>query len=68
MVAQKLQNVPKTTKAYKYSLIQQSQMCITVSKCSAVAEMGDHLAIIDMGQRVRGCCAPFLGRRSWVPI
>jgi len=39
-------------------------MCITVNKCSAVAEMGDHLATIDMGQRVRGCCAPFLGKEE----
>ena len=30
-------------------------------KCSAVAEMADRLATIDMGRRVRGCCAPFGG-------
>jgi len=36
------------------------------SKSSAVAEMGDHLATIDMDQKVWGCCAPFWG--SWVPI
>jgi len=35
-------------------------------KCSAVAEMGDGLATIDMGQKLRGC-AP-LGEGSWVPI
>ena len=29
------------------------------NKCSAVAEMGDHLAAIDIGQKVGGC---------WIPI
>jgi len=29
------------------------------NKCSAVAEMGDHLATIDMGRKVWGCCVPF---------
>ena len=33
---------------------------------SAVAEMGDRLATIDMGQKL-GCCAP-LGEGSWVAI
>ena len=28
---------------------------------SAVAEMGDRLAIIDMDQKVGGCCADFRG-------
>jgi len=28
-------------------------------KSSAVAEMGDHLATIDMGRKLGGCCAPF---------
>ena len=28
-------------------------------KSSAVAEMGDRLAAIDMGRKVGGCCAPF---------
>ena len=37
-----------------------------VNKCSALAEMGDHLATIDMGQKLGGC-APF-GRGSWVPM
>jgi len=31
------------------------------NKSSAVAEMGDHLATIDMGQKVRGCCVSFRG-------
>ena len=30
--------------------------------CSAVAEMGDRLATIDMGQKDGGCCAPFGGK------
>jgi len=30
-----------------------------VNKSSAVAEMGDRLAAIDMGLKVGGCCAPF---------
>jgi len=34
---------------------------------SAVAEMGDRLATIDMGRKVRGCCAPFWGYEN-VPI
>ena len=34
----------------------------TKIKNSAVAEMGDHLAMVGMGQKVRaGCCAPFRG-------
>jgi len=40
----------------------------TKIKSSAVAEMGDHLAMVGMGQKVRaGCCAPFRGG-NWVPI
>jgi len=35
-------------------------------KCSAVAEMGDRLAAIDMGRKLGGC-AP-LGEGSWVSI
>jgi len=36
---------------------------------SAVAEMGDSLATIDMGRKVGGYCAPFLGGSwVWVPI
>ena len=34
--------------------------------CSAIAEMGDRLAIIDMGRKL--VCAPLWGRGSWVPI
>jgi len=34
-------------------------------KSSAVAEMGDR-GHIDMGRKVRGCCAPFAG--GWVPF
>ena len=29
--------------------------------CSAVAEMGDRLATIDVGRKVGGCCALFQG-------
>jgi len=31
------------------------------NKSSAVAEMGDRLAAIDMGQKMWGCCPPFSG-------
>jgi len=31
------------------------------NKSSAVAEMGDRLATIDMGRKVGVCCAPFHG-------
>jgi len=38
-----------------------------LNKCSAVAEMGNCLATIDMGQKLgRGGLPPFGG--SWVPI
>jgi len=32
-----------------------------VDKSSAVAEMGDRLATVDMGRKVEGCCVPFRG-------
>jgi len=32
-------------------------------KCSAVVEMGDGSATVDMGRKVGGCCVPFLGHR-----
>jgi len=32
-----------------------------INKSSAVAEMGDRLATIDMDGKVGGCCAPFRG-------
>jgi len=35
---------------------------------SAVAEVGDRLATIDMDRKVEGCCAPFRGRWSWVLV
>ena len=38
---------------------------VKYDKCSAVAEMGDHLATTDMGRKL-GLC-PFFGG-SWVPI
>jgi len=37
-----------------------------IDKCSAVAEMGDRLATIDIGRKF-GACAPFWGRGRWVP-
>jgi len=40
---------------------------INNAKSSAVAEISDRLATIDMAQTVGGCCAPFRGG-SWVPI
>jgi len=41
------------------------------NKSSAVAELGDRLATLNMGRKVGGCCTPppfFLGGGSWVPI
>jgi len=35
---------------------------------SAVAEMGDRLATIDMDRKVEGCYAPFRGRWSWILV
>jgi len=37
-------------------------------KCSAVAEMGDRLATVDMGRKEGGCRAAFFAGGSWVPI
>jgi len=50
-------------------LIHYRQLSSKSYKSSAVAEMGDHLATIDMGRKVQGggCCAPFSGG-SWVLI
>jgi len=40
-----------------------------VNKSSAVAEMGNHLATVDMGRKEGGCCVPFRGRgESCAPI
>ena len=39
------------------------KVVISLYKRSAVAEVGDRLATIDMGQKVGGCCAPFCGER-----
>ena len=38
-----------------------------LNKCSAVAEMGDRLATIDMGHKFRAVPL-FLGGGSWVPV
>jgi len=37
---------------------------------SAVAEIGDRLPTVNIGRKVRGCCAPFGEARAgqWVPI
>jgi len=37
-----------------------------MNKSSAVAEVGDRLAAIDMGRK-EGCCAPFGGGERWAP-
>ena len=37
-------------------------------KCSAVAEMGDRFATIDMGRKLGGCTHFFFWGGSWVPI
>ena len=42
-------------------------LAASYNKCSAVAEMGDRLATIDVARKVRDCCAPFRGG-SCVPI
>jgi len=34
---------------------------IMLNNSSALAEMGNHLATIDMGRKEGGCCAPFAG-------
>jgi len=36
------------------------------NKSSAVAEMGDRLATIDMGRKVGAAVSAFSGRGSWV--
>jgi len=38
-----------------------------VDRCSAVAEMGDHLATIDIGRKLGGA-VPFLVGVTWVPM
>ena len=49
---------------------QSASLCIDTilkyDKCSAVAEMGDRLATIDVGRKVGGLCLFLEG--SWVPI
>jgi len=40
-------------------------LLVFLNKCSAVAEMGDRLATVDMGRKLGGC-APF--GWSWVSI
>jgi len=32
---------------------------VAINNCSAVAEIGDRLASIDMGRKVGGCCTLF---------
>jgi len=45
------------------SLVKRYLQWMTVTnKSSAVAEMGDRLATLDMGRKVGGCCAPSAGR------
>jgi len=39
----------------------------TSAQQSAVAEMGDRLATIDIGRKEGGCCALLRGEGSWVP-
>ena len=43
------------------SMIKNAVCIITLHKISAVAEMGDRLAIIDMGRKLEGLMCPFLG-------
>ena len=44
-----------------YHTVNRSSCTFRANKSSAVHEMGDRLASIDMGQK-GGCCAPFTGR------
>ena len=37
---------------------------VTSNKCSAIAEMGNHLATIDMGRKL-GAVPLFGGKRAW---
>jgi len=45
----------------------QNSRVIDTRQSSAVAEMGDRFATIDMGQKV-GAAVPLSVRRSWVSI
>jgi len=47
-------------------IVRRMRRSATVNKCSAVAEMGDRLATIDMGRKLGVCGCPFWG--SWIPI
>jgi len=41
---------------------------VKLNKCSAVAEIGDRLATVDMGRKWGAAVSPFFGGGSWVPI
>jgi len=54
---------------YDFMLMNYINVCLRIkdvscavseNNSSAVTEMGDLLATIDMGRKVGGCCAPFL--------
>jgi len=49
-------------------LLQQLHRLYKIYTSSAVAEIGDSLATIDIGRSDGGCCVPFRGGRNWVPI
>jgi len=53
--------VPKYVSNESYSLqhVNDAGKGNRMNKSSAVAEMGDRLATIDVGQKSRGCHAPF---------
>jgi len=53
-------------KPHCYSTLHAFCCNIFLNKYLAVVEMGDHLATIDMGRKLRGCI-PF-GRGSWIPM
>jgi len=48
--------------------VQGRSAVICCNKSSALAEIGDRLATVDMGRKVGGCCVPFRGRGDCVPI
>jgi len=59
-----LKRLTKQVREYGYSDCFGATACTcTTAQQSAAAEMGHHLATIDMGRKVGDCCAPFWGDR-----
>jgi len=68
LLASYVKTKPNTTKAHIHQSKEIYNNKINTSKCSAVAEMSDRLAAIDMGRKLGDCCATFFEGGSWVPI